>query len=468
MELKEKEKNSNKENIQINESEIHAITDTKLEQSSSSNLLNNPSDFIISQNPLEDLKESNSAIIHIKNTCKNSCCNCYVNCCCGHSITFNTFVNTQKNRKYLFQNSALIKRGFRCIFQRNAELQATFSTITKSTPEEISSNEGTPYALMDKPDAFCCCNYKDDISMAIKIIPENRIAGTIALKSLKDKCPCPGCECLLNYFCLPFFPFIPCLSDCCPDCSPNPKSNNNSCCSNEPNRCCCGCDCNKCCSNDPNRCCCGCDCNKCCSNDPNKCCCGMCSCPKCDFCCGCDCNKCCSDVPNRCCYGLCQRPNCCCCDPNRCCCGICPKPNCDCCGENRSCCGLCPKSNSFCCCCCCCGNDNNSSSGPCCKTFDYYCTICDSSNVLKYYVLYDYKCKCGCKCLRRKMGLNFIIYDKNKNKVATIRGINDNKNIGMFFDDSYSYLIDFPSDATPDDKLALLHCIYSLDILCLY
>ena len=66
------------------------------------------------------------------------------------------------------------------------------------------------------------------------------------------------------------------------------------------------------------------------------------------------------------------------------------------------------------------------------------------------------------------MGLNFIIYDKNKNKVATIRGINDNKNIGMFFDDSYSYLIDFPSDATPDDKLALLHCIYSLDILCLY
>ena len=194
MELKEKEKNSNKENIQINESEIHAITDTKLEQSSSSNLLNNPSDFIISQNPLEDLKESNSAIIHIKNTCKNSCCNCYVNCCCGHSITFNTFVNTQKNRKYLFQNSALIKRGFRCIFQRNAELQATFSTITKSTPEEISSNEGTPYALMDKPDAFCCCNYKDDISMPIKIIPENRIAGTIALKSLKDKCPCPGCE----------------------------------------------------------------------------------------------------------------------------------------------------------------------------------------------------------------------------------------------------------------------------------
>ena len=66
------------------------------------------------------------------------------------------------------------------------------------------------------------------------------------------------------------------------------------------------------------------------------------------------------------------------------------------------------------------------------------------------------------------MGLRFRIYDVNNNHVATINGINDNKNIGMFFDDSYSYQINFPPDATPDIKLCLLHCIYSIDTLCLY
>ena len=65
---------------------------------------------------------------------------------------------------------------------------------------------------MDKNDAFCCCNYKEVILMPVKIIPENRIAGTVVLKPLKDKCPCPCCECLLYYCCCPFFPFVPCCS----------------------------------------------------------------------------------------------------------------------------------------------------------------------------------------------------------------------------------------------------------------
>ena len=62
----------------------------------SSTSLNNPSEFITVQNPLVDLNESNSAIIHIKNTCKNSVFNCYVNCCFGHSVIYNTFIKQEK------------------------------------------------------------------------------------------------------------------------------------------------------------------------------------------------------------------------------------------------------------------------------------------------------------------------------------------------------------------------------------
>jgi hypothetical protein len=82
----------------------------------SSNLLNDPLDFSMIQNPLEELAESRSAIIHIKNTCKNSFFNCYVNCCIGHSVIFNTFLNTPKGIKYLFQNNASIIPGFNCTF----------------------------------------------------------------------------------------------------------------------------------------------------------------------------------------------------------------------------------------------------------------------------------------------------------------------------------------------------------------
>ena len=226
----EKEKAQNEGNV------VKIYNNTKFEIPPTSNLLNNPSDFIITQNPLEDLNQSNFAIIHIKNTLKNSCCNCYINCCCGHSIIFNTFLNINLNLKFLFQSSAIIIPNCTCLFKRNIELQATFNSFTKSSPEEISLNGGNPYAAMDKIDAFSCCNYKEEIIMPVKIIPENRIAGTVVLKPLKDKCSCG--ECLLYYCCFPCFPCIPCMSDCCPDC--NPKSDSE------------GCDCN-CCLDKPNR-----------------------------------------------------------------------------------------------------------------------------------------------------------------------------------------------------------------------
>ena len=339
-ENKETGKETEKEKVQEEVNGITVYNNQKLELPTSSNLLNNPSDFIITQNPLEDLSASTSAIIHIKNTCKNSFFNCYVNCCFGHSITFNTFLNINQNMKYLFQSTASIIPGFTCLFKRNIELQASLKSFTKSSPEEISSNSGTPYALMDKIDSFSCCNYKEVIVMPVKIIPENRIAGTVVLKPLKEKCPCPGCECLLYYCYFPCFPIIPCISDCCIDC--NPKSDTDT------------------------------DC---------------CKCPKFDCGCGCDCSKICSDDPNRCCCGLCLKPNCCCCAPNRCCCGLCPKPDCACCDDNRSCCGLCEKSNSSCCCCCCC-SCSGVSMNTSCKTFDYYSEIYDAGNVLRYYVFF--------------------------------------------------------------------------------
>jgi hypothetical protein len=48
-----------------------------------------------------------------------------------------------------------------------------------------------------------------------------------------------------------------------------------------------------------------------------------------------------------------------------------------------------------------------------------------------------------------------------------ISGRND-KNFGTFFDDSYSYEINFPPDCEPDIKLTLLNCVYALDALCVY
>ena len=87
--------------------------------------------------------------------------------------------------------------------------------------------------------------------------------------------------------------------------------------------------------------------------------------------------------------------------------------------------------------------------------------------MLKYYIFNTNICGCGCKCLKRKSGLNFDICDANKNPICTIKGRN-NDNFGTFFKDSYSYEINFPQDAEPDIKLTLLNCVYALDALCIY
>ena len=93
----------NDQSEKIEKFPIEQIENNVFNLSTTSILLNNPLDFLMIKTPLEELSESQSAIIHIKNSCKNSICNCYVNCCFGHSVTFNTFLNTPKGTKYLFK-----------------------------------------------------------------------------------------------------------------------------------------------------------------------------------------------------------------------------------------------------------------------------------------------------------------------------------------------------------------------------
>ena len=93
---------------------------------------------------------------------------------------------------------------------------------------------------MNKNDVFNCCNYKEEILIPVKIIPENRITGTVLLKFLKDKCPSPYYECLLYNCCFLFFPFAPCFSDCFSDWDLKSDSDGCRCYISDPNRYCCG------------------------------------------------------------------------------------------------------------------------------------------------------------------------------------------------------------------------------------
>ena len=412
---------------QKSESDSRENKQLNLNPPSSSNLLNDPLDFSMIQNPLEELAESRSAIIHIKNTCKNSFFNCYVNCCIGHSVIFNTFLKTPKGTKYLFQNNASIIPGFNCTFKDNLKLPARFTSLIKSNPEEITLSTGNPFTEMLKTDTFCCCD-KDEILMPVNIIAENRIAGIVKIHGLPaTKNCCSNNACIL---CLPCCFWCLVCSQCCPFCKFE-----------------CG-DCGK--SGKESSGCCNCDC---CNSDKK--------CPCCD--------------ENRCCCGLCEKSSCPCCDENRCCCGLCEKSSCPCCDENRCCCGLCEKSKGPCCCCCCCcnskGNDNSGNSEDikcCCDNLSYHCEILSPDKELKYHI-YLFSHNCGNKCLRRRIGLDFFIADANNNQImnSSIIGRN-NQNFGTFFDDSYSYEINFPEDADPDYKLTLLHAIYALDALCIY
>jgi hypothetical protein len=378
------------------------------------------------QNPLEELAGSKSAIIHIKNTCKNSFFNCYVNCCVGHSVIFNTFLKTPKGIKYLFQNNATIIPGFNCTFKENLKLPARFTSLIKSNPEEIRLSTGNPYTEMLKTEKFCCCS-KEEILMPVNIIAENRIAGIVKIHGFPSENCCDN-SCLLL---LPCCYWCILLSCCCPFC----KFECGDCCkSNKESSGCCSCDC----------------CN------PDK---KSSGCPCCD--------------ENRCCCGLCEKSSCPCCDENRCCCGLCEKSSCPCCDENRCCCGLCEKSKGPCCCCCCCccnceGNNDNSGNSDIKCCLSYHCEILSPDKELKYHI-YLFSHNCGNKCLRRRRGLDFFIADANNNQIMNsfIIGRN-NQNFGTFFDDSYSYEINFPEDADPDYKLTLLHDIYALDALCIY
>jgi len=96
------EDNEAKNQTKINETNNEFNTINSLTE------INNLSKFLTIQNPLADSEESSSAIIHIKNTCQNSYCNCYMNCCFGHSVIYNIFIITLESTKYLFQSVASV------------------------------------------------------------------------------------------------------------------------------------------------------------------------------------------------------------------------------------------------------------------------------------------------------------------------------------------------------------------------
>ena len=406
--------------VKTEKSETDQRENKDLNLPASSILLNDPLDFSIVQNPLEELAGSKSAIIHIKNTCKNSFFNCYVNCCIGHSVVYNTFLNTSKGIKYLFQNNASINPDwYNCTFKENLKLEAQFTSLTKTNSKEIYSDKGNQFTEMLKKEKFCCCD-KEEILMPVNIIEENRIAGIVKIHGLPGDKGCSSCACLFLPCC-----FLPALIFSCPFCS-----------------CECG-DCGN--SSDKSSGCCNCDC---CNSDGKS-----------SECCKCDCCN--SDK------------KCPCCDDNRCCCGLCEKSSCPCCDDNRCCCGLCEKSKGPCCCCCCCNcesNDNTTTQNiKCCwDKLSYHVEILSPNKELKYRICLTSH-NCGNKCLRRRKGLDFFIADANNNPIMNsfITGRN-NKDLGAFFIDSYSYEINFPEDAEPDYKLTLLHAIYALDALCIY
>ena len=370
---------------QKSESDSRENKQFNLNPPASSNLLNDPSEFSMIQNPLEEIAKSKSAIIHIKNTCKNSFFNCYVNCCIGHSVIYNTFLNTPKGTKYLFQNNAsIIPDFYNCAFKDNIKLKARFTSLIKSSPDEIQLDTGNLFTEMLKTEKFCCCD-KEEILMPVNIIGENRIAGIVRIHGLPSKEGCFNNACLFLPCCWFSIPCLLCVSCCpfcsceCGDCGKSDKESESSGC--------CNCDC--CNSDKKSSGCCNCDC---CNSDKK--------CPCCD--------------ENRCCCGLCEKSSCPCCDENRCCCGLCEKSSCPCCDENRCCCGLCEKSKgpSCCCCCCCCScepkandnaNDNNGSSDIkcCCDKLNYHCEILSPDKELKYKI-YLIAHNCGNKCLRRR------------------------------------------------------------------
>ena len=110
---------------------------------------------------------------------------------------------------------------------------------------------------------------------------------------------------------------------------------------------------------------------------------------------------------------------------------------------------------------------NCSCTFPLFQCFPYCAEILDFNGQLKYYVFLENKCSYFSKCLKRRAGLDFNICDVNKNPICTISGRN-NKDFGAFFEDSYSYEINFPPDADADIKLILLKCVFALDALCVY
>lgn len=115
-------------------------------------------------------------------------------------------------------------------------------------------------------------------------------------------------------------------------------------------------------------------------------------------------------------------------------------------------------------CCCDCCNCRD-----CCYRKIYTCEILDSNKELKYYIFF-YVCKCillSCKCVRKCCGLKFIITDRSmENEVGSIEEID--MILGEFFNDSDTYNVIFPMDASPELKLTIINALSVIDTFLLF
>ena len=195
-------------NLTILESEEKLPNETKVisYQSEKSQILDAPQYFSYVQNPLEEIGNSTSAIIHIKNTCSNVCCKGNVNTCCGNSFIYNTFLVTPSGPKYLFRNTVRIEPSCGCCIADPLNSNIVYNSYKKSSSQEFFEvYNGISYTAMLKS-VKCCCNSIREILMKVMITPENRPSGIVKIRGCCEKCrcdcKCPNCDC-----------------DCkCPDC----------------------------------------------------------------------------------------------------------------------------------------------------------------------------------------------------------------------------------------------------------
>ena len=159
--------------------------------------INKPEEFVFCQDPLNDLANSSSAIIHEKIECCKIVCNCLLKCLCGccscccidRTHTFNTFIRTNSGTKYLFKT--VTSSTNKCL--RPRRIFEDIHMRTYEVPSFEKFNENNLYCEVEKPlyDECCRCRLPPSFIINVNLIKQGIIAGKIKIPGDDSKC----CEC---------------------------------------------------------------------------------------------------------------------------------------------------------------------------------------------------------------------------------------------------------------------------------